>query len=114
MQDGGLYRRQNAVIANPPPPACADPCNFIAMANACPTDVCACTIWAATGGGVAICAACVQPINNTLAIQYQSQQMQCMDALSSMSISVTPTIPFSSTGMSSLSLIFICLAPVAP
>lgn len=40
--------------------------------------------------------------------------MTCVDALRNMSITVTPTIPFSSTGISSLSVIFLCLAFVAP
>ena len=99
MPDDGLYRRQNAVVADPPPPACANSCAFVARANACDASVCACQVWASTGGGVAICVACVQPINNTLAIAYQSQQMGCQDALISMSISYTVTIPFSSIGI---------------
>src|SRR5579862_2198781 len=115
MEKGGLYRRENAVMADNPPPACGDPCAFVPLANACDNSVCACTRWANTGEGVAICAACVQAINSTLASAYLDQQRKCIAALVSMSITVTPTYSCSNMGtLPPFSLIFMCLAPFVP
>jgi len=86
-----LKPRQSIPHVDPPPAACADSCAFIATANDSPTPQASCMVWAATGVGVSVCSACVQPYNDTLAKTYTTTQKNCTDALMSMSITVQPT-----------------------